>query len=76
MKLADVSLAKRLVDDRSSLAIRRDAVKEGSALGVTLKGQYQDDAMLLAVRPWVVAELQRRIDAIEHELDGLGIEFD
>ncbi|MBB3691465.1 hypothetical protein [Sphingomonas sp. BK580] len=76
MKIADVSRAKRLIDERLTLATRRDDVERGNILGVTLSGEYQDKDMLNAVRPWVAAELQRRIDGIEHELDGLGVTID
>lgn len=75
MKLSDFHEAAALIKERSEL--RRGVVEARSAgLGVTLRGVYQDAAIVDAARGAVITELQRRIATIDGQLARLGIEVD
>lgn len=46
-----------------------------TALGVTIQSTYQDPAFVDAIRPYVVKELDRRIEEKKSYLSELGITF-
>lgn len=75
MKIGNLSAAyakyQRIAELRQQLASVR-----GTGLGITISGTYQDAAMIETVRSAVLAELNRRIDAIMDELESLGLEVD
>lgn len=50
--------------------------RDGAKFGVTIGGRYQDEAMLAAVNGAIVAELQRRIDALKAKLVEMGVDID
>lgn len=47
----------------------------GNELGVTIRGTYQDPAFVDAIRPYVLAELDRRIEEQMGALSELGVTF-
>lgn len=79
MKLDNIELAKRLMDERAALILSHDAVNENTSghqyLGITLQGRYQDEDFIAAVKPAVMSELRRRMNLIESKLKQLGVEI-
>lgn len=69
MKLANIHIVSRCADARARLIHDRDHAK----FGVTIDGKYQDDAIVAAVRPIVVAEIDRRIAELDADLAALGV---
>ncbi|MCW3837826.1 hypothetical protein ACFQ1E_17410 [Sphingomonas canadensis] len=69
MKIENFRLAAQAYQARASLIEQRDQ----APFGVTIAGRYQDDAMIAAVRPVIVAELDRRIAELDEDLRGLGV---
>lgn len=74
MKLQNIHQVSTLASARSELINSIAQISNDKALGVTINGRYQDDAMLDAVRPAVLANLQQRVKSIDSELSALGVE--
>jgi hypothetical protein len=71
VKLEDFDAVKQLkmrVDE-----LERDKFYCEKGLGVTIQGRYQDDEIIDAVRPVVVAVLDRRIADCYAALRNLGV---
>lgn len=73
LKSGDFSEAARLFAFRRKLVEDRGLLQH--AMGVTIRGSYQDEDMLNACRPAAQAELKRRIDAVDQELIELGVDM-
>ncbi|WP_028165477.1 hypothetical protein [Bradyrhizobium elkanii] len=76
MKLSQAYDFERLLKQRDELCGARRIADHGDGLGVTIRGTYQDAEMVAAVKAAVVAELNRRIAAIDAQLIAMGIEID
>lgn len=74
MKIENLSLAYAKYQGIIELK-QKVASVNGTGLGVTIGGAYQDNDMLSAVRDSVIAELNRRICARIDELKAMGLEF-
>lgn len=72
MKLSTFPLAERAIAARRELIRQRDDAK----LGVTIDGRYQDDEMVAAVRPVIVAALDHRIAELDEDLESYGVQID
>lgn len=72
MRLEQVAAAASLDHMRRDLLVRRSEAEQ--ALGVTLRGAYQDEQMLTAVRPSVLAEIDRRLADCHARMRALGVE--
>lgn len=75
MKIGNLSLAYAKYQRVAELSQQLVSVRS-TGLGITISGTYQDAAMIETVRSAVLAELNRRIDAIMDELEALGLEVD
>ena len=76
MKLSQAYEFNLLVKERDELREARTVASTGQGLGVTIKGRYQDDAMIDAIKLAVVAEFDRRIAILDAKFVALGIEID
>jgi hypothetical protein len=76
MKLSQAYEFERLLKKRDELRASRLVATGGVGLGVTIRGTYQDAAMIEAVRVAVVAEFDRRIALIDAEFVEMGVEID
>lgn len=78
MKRSNFYDVQCLMDDRNELIKKLDYAMGGnyanSGLGITIRGQYQDDDMINACRPAVTKELKRRIQLIDEQLTALGVD--
>ena len=70
MRLSDLAKVVEAVSARDRLTLHRDI----GVISVAIDGKLQDEALCAEARPGVVAELERRIFAIEAELGALGVE--
>lgn len=77
MKLSDLHqvelLGKRRGELLGKLAI---CTQPSRGLNVLIQSTYQDDALIEAVRPAVLAELNARLAAIDAELLALGVDIE
>ena len=77
MKLSKFHDVHQLMITRQDLRSKIDYAMEGtydnSGLGITIRGQYQNDEMINACRQAVVAELEKRLRAVDRELTLLGV---
>lgn len=75
MKLSDLHqvelLGKRRHELAGKLAI---CTPPSNGLNVLIQSTYQDEAMVEAIRPAVLAELRARLAAVDAELNALGVE--
>lgn len=76
MKAANFNEAYSIFQAMKSLQHQRTIVAGGNGLGVTIQSAYQEDALVDAIRPHVVAELDRRIEGKKAILSEMGITFD
>jgi hypothetical protein len=78
MKLSQFDELARLVKQRDDLLDARARVMPtgSAALGVTINGQYQDKEMVESVRDAVLAEMGRRLGAIDRSISALDIKID
>lgn len=74
MNIDDLSAAVSIRDRLRNLQLQHLYVSEGKALGVTIQSTYQDDPFVNAVRPVVLAELNRRIEEAQDQLRELGVD--
>jgi hypothetical protein len=72
VKLANFDLVARCVAARRSLIQQRDHSK----FGVMIDGRYQDDEIIEAARPAIVAVLNRRIAELDEDLLAMGVVVD
>lgn len=76
MKAENISEAYSISQKIHALQGKRDMVAAaGNELGVTIRGTYQDPAFVDAIRPYVLAELDRRIEEQMGALSELGVTF-
>ncbi|MFI3308921.1 hypothetical protein [Ewingella allii] len=75
MDVKYLSQAHGLLQKISELKREHDIVAGGGGLGVTVQSQYQDDAFVNAIRPHVLAEIIKRIEAKQDHLKQLGVTF-
>ncbi|WP_047308795.1 hypothetical protein [Rhodopseudomonas palustris] len=76
MKLSQACTFERLMKQRDELVRSRCIADNGEGLGVTIRGTYQDNEMVAAVKTAVAAELDRRIALIDSQLVEMGVEID
>lgn len=76
MKAANFNEAYSIFQAMKSLQHQRLIVVDGNGLGVTIQSTYQETALVDAIRPHVVAELDRRIAEKKAILSEMGITFD
>lgn len=74
MNIDDLSKAVSIRDRLGNLQRQHQLVSEGNALNITIQSTYQDDPFVNAVRPVVLAELNRRIEEAQDQLRELGID--
>lgn len=77
MKFEDAGKVSKLVANLAALQDEMTLIRYDSKqkyLGVTFGGRYQGGEVLDAVRPVVLALLQRKADALIDELTELGVE--
>lgn len=77
MKFEDAGKVSKLVANLTAVQDEMTLIRHDSTqnyLGVTFGGRYQDGEVLDAVRPVVLALLQRKADALIAELTELGVE--
>ena len=72
MKIGNFDLVSRAMHARRQLIAKRD----GAKIGVTLDGAYQDDEVVAAAKPAIVAVLDARIGEIDADLKSLGVTVD
>lgn len=72
MQLQDFEDAAAFVREHRELNSRLRSVKS-EGLSISFSGCYVDQEMIAAVRPAIIAELQRRIDHVEADLTRLGV---
>lgn len=72
MKIGNFDLVARAMAARTNLVTQRDVEK----FHVTIGGRYQDEEVDEAIRPVVVAILNRRIAEIDEDLRSLGVVVD
>jgi hypothetical protein len=77
VKIENYEKVKQLQDERTRLQVRRIVVinAEPNDLGVTIRGKYQDDEIVEACRPVVIAQLESQIAGIENKMRELGVQF-
>lgn len=75
MKIENLTKAIIVQDQLKDLEDQHRMIVKGDALGVTIVGRYQDAALVKAIQPHVLAELNVRIEAKKSELAELGITF-
>lgn len=71
MKLENLGEAAQLADQLRDAT--RAITNAHDALGITLRGTYQDGRLVDEVRPVIVAVLERRRRAILERLEALGV---
>lgn len=76
MKFADICTAEYLAKQHTDLLSSRKVAESLEGLGVTIRGRYQDNEMLVAVQQAVLGEFDRRIADVRRELEALGVEMD
>lgn len=85
VRLNSLAMINRIVDARSALQRKLDALKvreePASLLGarplaVTVDGESLDEAMLALVRPVIEKELRARLASIDRDLRALGVDVD
>lgn len=77
MKFEDASKVHKLVVALATVVAEIEAIRTDSTqnyLGVTFGGRYQEGEVLDAVRPVVLALLQRKADVLVTEMTALGVE--
>lgn len=74
MKANDFEKASGLMKELRD--IEADLVVCVKSLNVTIASRYQDDGLVDAVRPYVIAELQRRGRVLQDKLKKLGVTFE
>lgn len=79
MKLADIPNVTAMAHLRAELVEKVRVVEQwnrnrSGGFGVVIGSQYQDDALVLAAMPDVLAELNARIASIDAELETLGVD--
>lgn len=72
MKIGNFPLVARAMAARDKLVKQRDSGK----LVIMIDAEEQDAEMTEWIRPRVAAELNRRIDEIDEDLRGLGVDVD
>ncbi|KAB8310770.1 hypothetical protein [Rahnella contaminans] len=77
MDARNLERAHRLMQKVLALKSERELISKSTSggLGITIQSKYQDDEFVNAVRPAVVAEISRRIQDLESQLQQLGLEF-
>ncbi|EDU1088596.1 hypothetical protein [Salmonella enterica] len=75
MNVENLSKAYSINNEMKELQRQKGILEGGAGLGVTIQSAYQDNAFLDAIRPYAVAELDRRIEEKKSMLVRLGISF-
>lgn len=76
MKATDINKAYDIDQNIRALEKQKTLVAGGdSGLGVTIQATYQDRDFVDAIRPFVLEELDRRIEKQKSILSELGITF-
>lgn len=75
MDIENLSQAHIVFQQLKELQSQKYIVSGGSGVGVTIQSAYQDDDFIEAIRPHVIAELDRRIEDKKGLLANLGITF-
>lgn len=75
MNADNLSKAYYINNEIKELQRQRNILESGAGLGVTIQSAYQDNDFLDAIRPHVVAELDRRIEEKKKFLSALGVTF-
>ncbi|WP_370611628.1 hypothetical protein [Citrobacter meridianamericanus] len=75
MNAENLSEAYYLNNEIKELKRQKGILESGAGLGVTIQSTYQDNAFLDAIRPHIVAKLERRIKEMNAILVNLGIFF-
>lgn len=70
--IAQAYATKQLIDE---LIRKRSLISEGRGLSITIQSTYQDDEFLAAMFPYVLSELDRRIAAMQKQMENLGVVF-
>lgn len=73
MKEKDLSRAYSVFQHIGELQKKRDLIAGGGGLGVTIQSAYQDAVFEEAIRPHVLAELERRIQEQKILLGDMGV---
>jgi hypothetical protein len=78
MNLSDIDAVVRLCEERKTLNRHYDEIYEhkNNVLGVTIRGTYQDDRLVNAVRPIVLDDISARIREIDKCLLELNVRAD
>ncbi|GAB2931454.1 hypothetical protein [Hafnia psychrotolerans] len=71
MDVKNLSQAHGLLQKIGELKREHDIVAAGGGLGVTVQSQYQDNEFVNAIRPHLLAELNKRIQAKQDHLKQL-----
>ncbi len=73
MDISNFNKASSLVGQLRELEKKIELVSAGTALGITIQSTYQKDDFVDAMRPTVLAELNKLKDHIVTELAGVGV---
>ncbi|MRG07059.1 hypothetical protein [Klebsiella oxytoca] len=76
MDVENITDAYYIYQQMNELKKQKYIISGGSGLGVTIQSTYQDDSFVEAMRPYVLAELERRIDEKKLFLEELGVSFE
>lgn len=75
MNVENLSNANYIYNEMKELQRQKCILESGAGLGVTIQSTYQDNAFLDAIRPHVVAELDKRIQQKIEAIAKLGATF-
>ncbi|HGV0028914.1 TPA: hypothetical protein ACNFPK_001489 [Citrobacter freundii] len=75
MSVENLTEAYYINNGIKELQRQKGILESGDGLGVTIQSTYQDKAFLDAIRPYAVAELDRRIEEKKAVLVNFGLSF-
>lgn len=75
MRIKDLGVATHLSNQLTELREKRELLSNATGVAVSIQSHYQDDVMVRAALPGMIAEVDRRIRDNILQLKNLGVEL-
>ena len=76
IKMSDVRKANEILDAIRDIKYQTGMIRAGHGLGITIQSTYQGEDFVNAIRPHVVAHMEKGLETLYSRLKELGVDCD